>query len=206
MVTELSYSGSFAPIQNFNQFETKLEALCGLPARHEWATILELSKASELPAIWRRARLSPLEDKAIQIFSVLAFSPRKRWNQLIRQFFKYEGWQIDLRGRPTLDARDEESRPLMRGLQIEQYVHRLSPGYRAYVQLTKHGNYASEERIAMELEKLGFDAQERKAIVSGRSPQDVGCRYFFANQTDTHVDLKSIRNDYAKFKKLTKAV
>ncbi|MGB2663947.1 MAG: hypothetical protein WAK48_08095 [Candidatus Acidiferrum sp.] len=58
----------------FQQFTDKLEALCGLPNHEELPRILEVSNASALPAIWRRARLSPLEEKAIVLFVALAFS------------------------------------------------------------------------------------------------------------------------------------
>jgi hypothetical protein len=52
----------------FGQFRDRLEALCGLPNQDDLPRILEVSNASALPAIWGRARLPPLEEKAIVIF------------------------------------------------------------------------------------------------------------------------------------------
>src|SRR6266404_1857882 len=102
MVVEHEWAGSFKPIQRFQQFRDKLEALCGLPRREELPRILEPATISSLPPVWQRARLSALEEKAIDIFSVLIFSSNKRWRDLLREFFRQEGWPVNLRGRPTL--------------------------------------------------------------------------------------------------------
>jgi hypothetical protein len=203
MSVEHPWSGSFVPIKRFQQFRDKLEALCGLPRLEELPRILELSTANALPSVWQRARLSTLEEKAIDIFSVLIFSSNKRWCDLLREFFQQEKLQVDLRGRPTLDPRDEDLRSVMRGLEIERIIARLAPGYQINVQAKKKRGYDSgEERIAEQLKQRGFDEQEVKAIIKARSAQDAACRYFDAAQRNVHVSFKSIRNDYAKFKRL----
>jgi len=194
---------SFDP--RFQQFTDRLEALCGLPSREELPRILEVSNSRALPTIWRRARLSPLEEKAIVLFVVLAFSSNERRPGLVREFFKHEGWGIDIRGRPRLDPRDEDLRPLMRGLQIEKIIARLMPGFLFKAQAKEKGGYDSgEKQIAEGLKGQGFYERETKAIMEGRSAQDAACRYFCASQSGVNVSCKSIRNDYAKFKLLKK--
>jgi len=205
MRVEHTLSGSFAPIQRFQQFRDKLEALCGLPGREDLPRILELSTANVLPSVWQRARLSAMEEKAIDIFSVLIFSSNKRWYDLLREFFQQEKWQVELRGRPTLDLRDEDLWPVKRGLEIERVIARLTPGYQIKVQAKKkRGKASGEETIDKQLKARGFEEQEVKAIVKARSAQDAACRYYHSTQRDIHVDSKSIRNDYAKFKLLKK--
>jgi hypothetical protein len=195
----------FNPSRDFHQFTDELEALCGLPSREELPRILALSATNALPGIWQRARLSPLEEKAINIISVLAFSSGKHWRRLLREFFEHEGWQIDLRGRPRLDPRDEDLRPIMRGLQIEEIISRLTPGFLLKQQAKEKRGYESgEEQIAERLKDRGYGERETKAILEGRFAQDAACRYFCATQTGTNVNCKSIRNDYAKFKLLKK--
>jgi hypothetical protein len=106
-----------------------------------------------------------------------------------------------------LDLRDIELRHVTRGLEIERVIDRLMPGYQINVQAKKLGGYASgEEQIAAKLKAQGFDEQEVKAIIEARSAQDAACRYFHATPGDVHVSFKSIRNDYAKFKRLKKRV
>jgi hypothetical protein len=201
MRVEHPWSGSFVPIQRFQQFRDKLEALCGLPRREELPRILELSTASALPPVWHRARLSALEEKAIDIFSVLIFTSKKHWRDLLREFFQQERWQVDLRGRPTLDLRDKELRYVKRGLEIERAIARLTPGHQIKVRAKKNKGYGSgEEQMAEQLKARGFDEREVEAIVNARSAQDSALRYFFATQKGVHVSRKSIRNDYAKFK------
>jgi len=205
MRVEHRWSGSFAPIQHFQQFRDKLEALCGLPRQEELPRILELSTANSIPSIWQRARLSALEEKAIAIFSVLIFSSNKCRSDVLREFFQREKWQVDLRGRPTLDLRAEELRPVTRGIEIERVIARLTPGYQINVQAKKNRGYASGKgKIVKQLKARGFEEQEVKAIVKARSVQDAACLYFYSTQRDIHVSLQSIRNDYAKFKLLKK--
>jgi hypothetical protein len=187
----------------FGQFRDRLEALCGLPNQDDLPRILEVSNASALPAIWGRARLPPLEEKAIVIFVALAFSSKNRRLRWLQEFFKHEGWQIDLRGRPRLDPRDEDPLPVMRGLQIDRIIGRLKPGYLLKAQLKTKGGYNSDdEQIAKRLEGQGRDADEIKAIMEARSLQDAACRYFCETQHGMNVSRKSVRNDYAKFKRL----
>src|SRR5580704_16567043 len=83
---EHQYDGSFEGIRTFNQFRDRLEALCGLPINQELPRILEVSSTNALPSIWQRATLSPLEEKAILILSVLVFSSKRRWAALLQEF------------------------------------------------------------------------------------------------------------------------
>jgi hypothetical protein len=204
-VVEHKWSGSFQPIKGFHQFTDVLEALCWLPNREELSRILEVSTMSKLPAIWRRARLSPLEQKAIDIFSVLAFSSKRDRLRWLREFFEQEGWQFDLGGRPTLDSRNKAF--VVLGLEIERIIERLKLGYLLNANEKKKGDYYSDEAlIAKRLKGEGYDVQEINAIVKAHSPQDAAIRYFLAKKDVRFLSKsnKSIRNDYAMFKRLRK--
>src|ERR1700733_335701 len=178
IAVEHPYTGSFESIRRFNQFREQLEALCDLPKGPELRRILEVSSTTEQSSIWRRARLSPLEEKAIQIFSILAFSSKERWCHLLRRFFRFEGWPGDLRGQPRLDFRSKELRPIARGLGIEKLVSRLRPGYEMCALAKKRGGYNSgEEQIAIQLKALHLDEHEREALLRSKSVEDAACRY-----------------------------
>jgi len=203
VVVEHKWSGSVERIHRFHELTDKLEALCGLPSREELPQILKLSAMNAVPAVWTRARLSPLEETAIAILSTLAFSSRKHQLRLLREFFRHEGWQVDLRGRPSLDPRDEDLLPLMRGLKIEKTIARLKPGFLFKAQEKKEGGYDSDDgQIARQLEGQGYDQHEVRAIMKARSPQDAACRYFREMKCEVSLTLKSIRNDYAKYKRI----
>ena len=205
MSLDHQYAGSVELIRRFNQFSDRLEALCGLPKNQELPRILEVSRTNALPSIWLRATLSPLEEKAILILSVLVFSSKRRWPALLQEFFRYEGWRIDLRGRPGLDFRDPELRPVARGLKIQEITDKLRPGYEICAQARqKRGYHSDDEQIAGKLKAVNLDEAQRNAILTAKSVEDAACRYFHETQTGVNVELKSIRNDWATFKRLRK--
>jgi hypothetical protein len=180
----------------------RLLALAELPARNEWPKILAVSNENGMPSIWRRSRASTLENSAVALLTALAFASEKQQIKLLKDFFRVHGFKTGFRGRSHVHP--TESTDVARGIQIDRMMARLSDGFRI-AKVTKETVRSGDvkERTLFQLKNMGHDEQEIEAIIKGRTLQDAAYRLY--HQTvgkQENIDLKAIRNSFARFKKL----
>jgi hypothetical protein len=199
---ELPWRGSIGIVGRQTRFYDSVEALAELPKREELPKILQASRRVGIPSIWNRARPSALESSAAALLTALAFSGRKQWVPLIRQFFKTHGLKVGLRGRPRLHPR--QLKHMVRGIEIDHMVARLQKGFETRTRLRRLGGFNSgDEEIAAKLKTQGYSQSETDVIVRGATLQDAACRLYHATTGKReNVKLDAIRNSYAKYKSL----
>src|SRR5580700_10765113 len=88
-----------------HQVYDSILALAELPPEKEWTKILTVSQAENIPSIWRRVRLSPLESNAAALITALAFSSGGHRTKIVEQFLEAHDLLVDLRGRPPVNPR-----------------------------------------------------------------------------------------------------
>jgi len=183
-----------------NRFFEQILAMAELPQPEAWATILTLSRQYGIPSIWTRARHSLLETNAAALLTALAFSNRKHWPRLVSEFFSAHHLKPGLRGRPRLDPKI--AKDVLRGIQIDRLATKLQKGLRATFGAKQSGDDSiSDDKLTGTLRRLGYDDREIKAILQSRTPQDAGCRLYYAlNRQTENVTLKAIRNSYARYR------
>jgi gamma-glutamylcyclotransferase len=177
------------------RFFDSVMALAELPKMEELPGILAQSQQSGITAIWTRARPSPLESNVTAFLTTLAFSNHNDWVRLVRQFFKAHSLKVGTRGRPPLHRAQQKH--MTRGFLIDGMIERLGPGVLA--KLADSG----DEPIEVVLTGMGYSSQEIQVILQAKNPRDAGCRLFYATMKHIeHVDLKTIRNSYARYQSL----
>jgi hypothetical protein len=201
---DLPWRGSPEIVATQGRFFDQVLALAGIPEHDQLPKILAISEQHDMPLIWRRARLSPLENSAAAVLTALAFTHHKDWPQLIKAFFKSHNLSAGLRGgRPRLHPRDMKD--MDRGIQIDNLIARLEKGFEIKLSAKRVGGFASgDEQTAVKLRDLGYDGKEIKEILKSKTLQDAGCRLFLAipRKNGESVDLHTIRNSYARYKLL----
>jgi hypothetical protein len=199
---ELPWRGSIRTVGRQTGFYDSVLALSELPKPEDLPVILRLSQQSGIASIWNRVRASRLENDAAALLTALAFSGRKQWVPLIRQFFKIHDLRVGLRGRPPLHA--TQIKAMVRGIQIDDLMARLSKGFQIRTQLKLAGGFSSdEELVATELKIQGYNQAEIDAIVRGATLQDAAvCLYHATTGKRENVTLDAIRNSYARYKRL----
>jgi hypothetical protein len=199
---DLPWRGLIKTVARQIHFFDQILALAELPEFEQWPNILAVSQRYSIPSMWRRVRPSLLENNAAALLTALAFSSRTQKLQLISDFFKAHGLTQDLRGRPCL--RTEETKDIVRGIQIDKAIAQLQQGFHIKLRAKKRGGFGSgNERISSKLRSLGCDETEITATLDGRTLQDAGCRLYLATtgRSDENITLKSIRNSYARYKR-----
>lgn len=199
---ELPWRGSISIVAIQTKFFDSILAMAELSKPEELPKILQASHQAGIPSIWNRARPSSLENAAAALLTALAFCRRDQRIPLIRRFFKEYGLKTGLRGRPRLHPR--ESKAMVRGIQIDKLIERLSNGFLAKAARKQAGGFESgDEQILSELETLGYDGRERGAILKGTTVQDAAFHLYDATVGKLeNVTLKAIQNSYAAYKRL----
>jgi hypothetical protein len=183
------------------EFFERLLVLAELPAPNELPKILAVSHENGLPSIWRRSRASTLENNAAALLTALAFASEKQQVKLLKDFFRVYGFKTGFRGRSHVHP--TEATDVVRGNQIDRMMARFLVGFRL-AKVTK-GTVRSgdvKQRTLIKLRNMGYDEQEIEAILKGKTLQDAACQLYFETVgKQENVDLKAIRNSYARFKK-----
>jgi hypothetical protein len=195
---QLPYRGDIVARQV--RFYDEALALAELPKPDEWRALAQVSMQSGIGSILRRSRPSHLESGAAALLTALAFSGRRQWVQLIRQFFKNHSLKVGLRGRPRIHPKQHKD--VLRGILIDRLIARLDGGWRAKL---KHGvgTNRSSEALEDELKAQGYDSREVQVIFKAKTIQDAACHLYCATDgKKENIELKGVRNSYARYKLL----
>lgn len=185
-----------------SNFSQKLQALATLPPNDKLDEIDAVSERLKIPEIWRRARLSLLEHEFMALTDVLISSTEKQWIPVIKEFLKDHGWKADLRGRPKLAP--ENIAAMRRGPVIDEIARRLGRGFELKEKLKKKKGYTSDDEcLAPRIGELGYERNEIKAILKGRTLASAACIYYKLRYEPEVFNKKTILNSYQKYRLLT---
>jgi hypothetical protein len=186
-----------------SEFHNHLQSLADLPGGlNKIDRIDRISEKSKIRAIWRRARLSRLENEFLALVDALISSPEKQWGSLVKAFLAAYGWTADLRGRPKGDP--EALAAIRRGPKIEKIVTRLEAGFEFKLREKAKGGYKSDnEEIEAKLKDQGYDPNQIKAILGSRTLETAACNYYYASRQEPHLgNRKTIQNSYRRYQRM----
>jgi hypothetical protein len=95
----------------------------------------------------------------------------------------------------------------VRGIQIDKLIAKLEKGFQVKMRSKQSSRFDSgDEQTARKLSNLGYGDKEIEAIIKSTSLDGAGRRLYLAiNKVKENVDLKGIRNSYARYKRLSEA-
>lgn len=200
-ILELPWQNSFALAGKQSRLREKILELAHLPGEREWLKIIKVSEREKLPSIRRRSQPSELEHLAANLITYLALAKTQNWPRVVNALLKNFCWALPMAGRPKTSLKLRLD--VIRGQRVDACMKKFRRGFILKTKLRVGDGPVSNssQEIEGKLRKMGYVVREIRCILAGRTLQDAACRYLAKPEDDVHVEMKTLRNSYARYKR-----